>query len=564
MRTFTRVANMSPGLRDTGDEIDAAHINELQQAAEDLQTGALPIALAGIEGALGDWEYARARVTPDVSTLTADNIPAINQALQDVKAAGGGVVTLPTHKQFPIKPSTSNRILIPDNCRLDLGDARLQVASDSPTYTYIISGEGGPSVAATNISVAGGEIDQNPTGHVLSAAQANFQFAILTYNCDGLTVDGVNFITGSANTIAATGAENVRNVRVNQNTFTFTKDSDTAYDNSAVYLHAFNVEANDNRFYSAHSELARGCIEIHSPLAVARGNRSWNYWTLFNLVSSGASLDGDIDRYLVDVSGNVGYGLRAGITIWPRSGTDYRGVSINDNQLYIQQVTIDEKDAHGIAFVAAEAFDGTVDGLHITDNQITFEDGDNRTVDQHGTTISHANTHAIHTAAHTRLRNAQIKTNTIVNAPQNGIYLGNNLFSGAEHENVLVEGNLQVNTGNNRAKHGATRSAFVFAGKFTNTRIRNNPVIVTDADGTSDDQHYSYAYTITSGGGNVFEDNPILVNGGYTLTEASISSVFALRRPVAATTLGSVTGKQEVFDRYGASLGFVPIYDAIT
>lgn len=54
MRTFTRVANMSPGLRDTGDEIDAEHINELQQAAEDLQTGALPITLAGIEGALGE------------------------------------------------------------------------------------------------------------------------------------------------------------------------------------------------------------------------------------------------------------------------------------------------------------------------------------------------------------------------------------------------------------------------------------------------------------------------------------------------------------------------------
>ena len=54
MRTFTRVANMSPGLRDTGDEIDAAHINELQQAAEDLQTGALPIALPGIAAALDD------------------------------------------------------------------------------------------------------------------------------------------------------------------------------------------------------------------------------------------------------------------------------------------------------------------------------------------------------------------------------------------------------------------------------------------------------------------------------------------------------------------------------
>ena len=32
----------------------------------------------------------------------------------------------------------------------------------------------------------------------------------------------------------------------------------------------------------------------------------------------------------------------------------------------------------------------------------------------------------------------------------------------------------------------------------------------------------------------------------------------------AATTLGSVTKKMEVFDASGTSLGFVPIYDAIT
>jgi len=32
----------------------------------------------------------------------------------------------------------------------------------------------------------------------------------------------------------------------------------------------------------------------------------------------------------------------------------------------------------------------------------------------------------------------------------------------------------------------------------------------------------------------------------------------------AATSLGSVAKKMEVFDAAGASLGFVPIYDAIT
>ena len=49
------------------------------------------------------------------------------------------------------------------------------------------------------------------------------------------------------------------------------------------------------------------------------------------------------------------------------------------------------------------------------------------------------------------------------------------------------------------------------------------------------------------------------VNGKLTATNG-----IGVGNSAAATTLGSVTKKMEVFDAGGTSLGFVPIYDAIT
>ena len=53
--SFTRKVNMSPGQRDTGDVIDAGDVNDLQEALEDISLGTVPIPLAGIAGALGEY-----------------------------------------------------------------------------------------------------------------------------------------------------------------------------------------------------------------------------------------------------------------------------------------------------------------------------------------------------------------------------------------------------------------------------------------------------------------------------------------------------------------------------
>ena len=530
--------------------------------------GTRPIPLAGIEGALGEYgplAMAASRVE-DIrahggSWQATDNIPAINAALQSLKDNyGGGEVVLPTHKVYAIRPSDTNRILLPDNCRLNLGDARLRVADDSPAYTYIISGEGGPSSFVANVAVVGGEIDQNPADHVNSDAYAKHQFAALFYNVHGFRFEGVNVITGGRNTVVVNGG-NCKNARVNGNTFTFVQSPSSVanYDNSAVYLEAIGIEANYNRFFSEHEEQARACIELHGPLAAAIGNQSWNYWSLANLASSQATIDGLVDSYGVTFADNVGYGLRFGVTIWPIHGTTYRQVGITGNKLYISQKTGDWTNFRGIAFTADAGIDGVCEGLDISHNSIEFEDGDTRSG------LGYTTTAAIATGGQSIVRNCQITHNTIVNAPLWGIRLGNTLVAGAEHENVLVESNILVNSGYNRSENRDKRVPFAFAGKFTNTRVRNNPLIVTNAAGDSADQRYMWVISgATSGGGNVFESNPVSVNGGHTLPETVDEAIFPMHRPASATTLGSVVKKQEVFDQYGVSQGFIPIYDAIT
>lgn len=111
MRTFTRVANMSPGLRDTGDEIAAEHINELQVALEDLQTGALPIPLAGIEAALGAYEPLQNMRAGVVNVLDHPNVLGDGSnddgpGIQEMINEGAGRVVFP-------RPAAQYRINAP-------------------------------------------------------------------------------------------------------------------------------------------------------------------------------------------------------------------------------------------------------------------------------------------------------------------------------------------------------------------------------------------------------------------------------------------------------------------
>lgn len=532
------------------------------------------VPLASITGALEGYQplaNAASRVedirTHGGSWQEEDNIPAINAALQSLKTNyGGGEVVFPTHKVYPIKPSNTNRILIPSNCRLNLGDARLQVASDSPAYQTIFTAEGGPSAAVTGVSITGGEIDQNPAGHEDSDARGSGQYVVLLWDAQGVRFEGVNVITGGVNAVVVNGG-NCRDVRVNGNTFTFIQaaSSEVNYDNSAVYLEALGIEANNNTFYSQHSEQARGCIELHGPLAIAKGNKSYNYWTLFNLVSSGPSLDASVDRYQVVVDGNAAYGARSAIAIWPHPDTVYRGVSITNNQLNIAQISGGWNSYSGISFVRTQSVNGEFEDFDWSHNVIAFEPGDDRSVDGDGNAFAYASINAIGLGMHTKVRNGQVKDNVVTHCPHCGIRVGNTLFTGAEHENVVIEGNLQIDSGCNRSENRDKRTPFFFAGKHTNVRVRNNPLVVTNAQGNSSDQRYIWVISgSTSGGGNVFEGNPVLVNGGHTLVETIDESIFPMRRTASATTLGSVVKKQEVFDQYGVSQGFIPIYDSIT
>ena len=55
-----------------------------------------------------------------------------------------------------------------------------------------------------------------------------------------------------------------------------------------------------------------------------------------------------------------------------------------------------------------------------------------------------------------------------------------------------------------------------------------------------------------------------LANSTVALLQGSSVKSLGVSNSLAGTTLGTVTGKVEIFDAAGVSLGFLPLYDAIT
>lgn len=100
MLSFTRKADMSPGVQGSGHEIRANDVNELQAALEAIAAGTQPIPLAGIAGALGEWtndepsiDGQRITYTPSGivwhrDAISADWYSDINDA---ITAARGGI-----------------------------------------------------------------------------------------------------------------------------------------------------------------------------------------------------------------------------------------------------------------------------------------------------------------------------------------------------------------------------------------------------------------------------------------------------------------------------------------
>lgn len=90
------------------------------------------------------------------------------------------------------------------------------------------------------------------------------------------------------------------------------------------------------------------------------------------------------------------------------------------------------------------------------------------------------------------------------------------------------------------------------------------------ADNTKNGQFWMHKATVadilwnTDGGGDIGASGANRPNNIYVKTNARIAGNLGVGNSAAATTLGSVTKKIEIFDASGSSLGFIPVYDAIT
>ena len=145
MLNFERLVDRVPGSQ-LGTRIRAHHFNELQQAAEDLQTGALPIALPGIEAALGAYAPLQNMRAGQLNALDesgvdptgdADSYAGIQSAIDRAEDASASVTN--THGvDVVIPPGTyrlSQRLVVPHGVRVRGYGSRSTVLLADPSIS---------------------------------------------------------------------------------------------------------------------------------------------------------------------------------------------------------------------------------------------------------------------------------------------------------------------------------------------------------------------------------------------------------------------------------------------
>lgn len=300
--SFTRRVNRTLGVDNSGDIVDAAHINELQVALEGITTGALPIALAGIEGALGESTGA--------------------MSVKSAGASGNGLDDDTASIALARSDLGSRYLYFPDGTYLT--DPLTATAPESwvlgPNATVKLNG--GPGDHMLLVTASGFTLD----GGCLDAASANgaYSVAMMTAGLSDITFRRTTFKRSTGNGVRSKGATGA----VSQN---IVFDDCTFHDiaGHAIY---FNFETENSvvrncRFFDIANNaiwagntsrdlhildnrmtgVGRMGIEVYggSGKTIVRGNRvraTTSMTTGISIDDSGGSL---IDGNIVDVDGGT-------------------------------------------------------------------------------------------------------------------------------------------------------------------------------------------------------------------------------------------------------------------
>lgn len=430
-------------------------------------SGEVVFAAGTVEYALPDWFGAN--TTPGTTDMSAE-ISAAAAATDTVRFLNATYIVTPANVSEII---TSNTHFVGDS------GATIKVADSVGDFQTIFGSITGDQV--TNVTFENLIFDLNTSnGGTVATGTGYAEDALCFNNIVGLTVKNCKFYYHGVHAVTVSGV-NCENINITDNYFEFLpKTSPVSYDNNGVYVEAAYYTIADNVFKAAIGTYSRSGIELHGTGGNATGNTITGYQTGINVVSAHDLTPTYIGHV---VSANTMVDVCSGVRLWPITGKTMRDIAITGNTIGISQSTFKaEYDFYlcmGIGVAYSSGSTGTIEGLTITGNTITFEVEAtpwNPDTDYLFGGIVLTNYDGIVT-------NAAITGNTIIRAPVTGILTCDPVagHTNAALRDSIIAHNIIVDAGQNSSALAEYRNAVTIIGTNVNVIIENNQIKDTGA-----------------------------------------------------------------------------------
>ena len=430
-----------------------------------------------------------------------DWIPVINEAVKLAYDMGGVNVFFPKFT-YTVKPTPMNYITLRDGVNFIGGvGAVIKVSDNNPDFFYLMTGYDGQLNGFTMDGLTVDTNAKNQTSSVLIADNNKKRIIFRVELASDLRFFNNRFFYSGVNAIITTGAMyGYRTNIIAHNYFKFTNQSDTTYDNTAVFVGQIGHEIVTNIFESDITTgiTARTAIETHSTYGVVTNNITNHY--MYGVLALGRdyqSTNPVDDITPKNISDNVIMNCLGGILMWS-SVKSMGHVTVNNNTIYINHFTRNRfsDGYYGVALdhnAGGHASDNAVYDVLISGNNIKFEESPGwLTSSVMPGTSNYSFEGAFAIGARTglgksfNLENVSVVNNTIINSPRMPFAFAN--YGNGLYSNIVVEGNSIFNAVNQKMIDIKLKSGMYLDGKIEDVTYRNNtftdnrdtPYIVTE------------------------------------------------------------------------------------
>ncbi|MBU7317236.1 glycosyl hydrolase family 28-related protein [Paenibacillus oleatilyticus] len=427
----------------------------------------------------------------------ADDMAAIQAAIDAVSALGGGTVYFPVGTYIVSPLLQTKRIILKSNVNLrgEGSNSVIKVRNDAGDYWTIFGGfQGSPKVS--NVRISQLRIDQNVLNNTTCSIDPGRdtngtkdfywrQFCIALFDFDNITIEHVQFapICG-VNTITLNNPA-CKNVRILNCSFEFVEaKAPKYYDNSAVYINARSHTIQNCRFLNTNPKKykAFGAMETHAGQSVVSGNITDGYFTGIHIQSSEIANDPELRKTLdfsdMTISGNTFSNACLAVQLWPRKEFPVKNVSITGNTISINNKHHNFSMMLGIgSFPGVLPDSGGYDNITISGNTIQFQEEFVRRnpndPNEAGVPILEDRAFGIGFVRPVEASNIVISGNVIKNCPFTGIRIGNAEKLG-KVTGVQISDNLILNAGHYPAVNEKYKSAILLQSAVSDAYITDN------------------------------------------------------------------------------------------